>query len=71
MAPDSQQKEDDINTTPDDNQPDHEQTPDAVRGCRKSEEDSSINNSGSESNDEEVPQQHSKYNLCQWTVHPQ
>ena len=57
----------DINTTPDDNQPDHEQAPDAVTDYSDSEDDSSINGTDSESDDEKVPQ-HPKYNLHQQTV---
>ena len=58
------------NDTPDDNQPDHEQAPDAVTDYSDSEEVSSINETDSELDDEEVLQ-HPKYNLHQWTVRPQ
>ena len=61
-------KDEDTDATPDDNQPDHEQTSDTDPDCSDSEEDSSINDPDSE---QEVPQQHSKYNLRQQTVCPQ
>ena len=65
---DSQQDED-INITPDDNSPYHEQAPDVVTDYSDSEEDSSINETDSESDDEEVFRR-PKYNLRQRTVHP-
>ena len=64
-------KDDNTNTALDDNQLDYEQTPDTDPNCSDSKEDSSINDSDSDSDNEEVPQQHSKYNLRQWSVHPQ
>ena len=68
MALDFQQDED-INTTQDDNPLYHEQAPDAVTDYGDSEEDSSINERDSESDDEEVLR-HPKYNLRQRTVRP-
>ena len=64
-------KDDNTNTALDDNQLDYEQTPDTDPNCSDSKEDSSINDSDSDSDNEEVPQQHSKYNLRQWSVRPQ
>ena len=58
-------KDDNTNTALDDNQLDYEQTPDTDPNCSDSKEDSSINDSDSDSDNEEVPQQHSKYNLRQ------
>ena len=55
-------KDDNTNTALDDNQLDYEQTPDTDPNCSDSKEDSSINDSDSDSDNEEVPQQHSKYN---------
>ena len=62
-------KDEDINTTPDDNPPYHEQAPDAVTDYSDSEEDSSNNETDSESDDEEVLRR-PKYNLRQRTVRP-